>query len=69
MHEGPRPTPETDGDSRDVVEGPIGDAHLVDPTSAEGRSADLDQLPIVDGPEGIGDARAAPLEPAETPAS
>jgi hypothetical protein len=62
-----RTTSETDGDSSDVVEGPVGYAHLVDPTAAEGRGADLEALSIVDGPEGIGDAGAQPLEPAETP--
>ena len=60
-----RTTSETDGDSSDVVEGPVGDAHLVDPTAAEGRGADLEELPILDGPEGIGDAGAEPLEPAD----
>ena len=48
MLEQPRTTPETDGDSSDVVEGPIGDAHLVEPTKAEDLGADLDQLPSVD---------------------
>jgi hypothetical protein len=69
MLEEPRTTPETDGDSSDVVEGPVGDANLVDPTTAKGRGADLTALPIVDGPEGIGDDGAAPLEPADRPDS
>ena len=57
-----RTTSETDGDSGDVVEGPIGDANLVDPTKAEDRGADLEKLPILDGPEGIGDDDEDPLE-------
>ena len=65
----PRTTSETDGDSSDVVEGPVGDANLVDPTAAEGRGANLEELPILDGPEGIGDDGAAPLEPADGPGS
>jgi hypothetical protein len=48
MHDEPRDTPEVDGDSSDVVTGPIGSAHLVEPTKAEGLSADLDKLPEVD---------------------
>jgi len=58
-----------EGDSSDVVEGPVGDANLVEPTIAKDRSADLEKLAIVDGPEGIGDAGAAPAEPASTPGS
>ena len=42
---------ETDRDSSDVVEGPVGDAHLVDPTDAEPLSADLDALPAIDDRE------------------
>ena len=38
-------------DSSDVVDGPIGDAHLVDPTEAEPLSADLEQLPAIDDQE------------------
>jgi hypothetical protein len=62
-----RTTSEIDGDSSDVVEGPVGDANLVDPTIAKDRSADLEKLPILDGPEGIGEAGAAPADPADTP--
>ena len=40
-----------DGDSSDVVAGPIGDAHLVDPTDAEALSADLEALPAIDDTE------------------
>ena len=69
MLEQRRPTSETEGDSSDVVEGPVGDAHLIDPTAAEGRGADLEELPILDGPEGIGDDGAAALEPADEPGS
>jgi len=69
MLEEPGTTSETDGDSSDVVEGPVGDANLVDPTAAEGRGADLKELPILDGPEGIGDDGAATLQPADGPGS
>jgi hypothetical protein len=69
MLEQPRTTSETDGDSSDVVEGPVGDAKLVDPTAAEGRGADLEELPILDGPEGIGDDGAPRLQPADEPGS
>jgi hypothetical protein len=48
MHEEPRDTPEVDGDSSDVVTGPIGGANLVEPTKAEELSADLDRLPKVE---------------------
>jgi hypothetical protein len=48
MHEEPRDTPEVDGDSSDVVTGPIGDANLVEPAKAEELSADLDRLPKVE---------------------
>ena len=64
-----RTTSEIDGDSSDVVEGPVGDADLVDPTIAKDRDADLEKLPVLDGPEGIGDAGAAPVEPADTSGS
>lgn len=64
-----RTTSEIDGDSSDVVEGPVGDADLIDPTVAEDRGADLEKLPILDGPEGIGDGGSAPLDPAETSGS
>jgi hypothetical protein len=44
---------ETDNDASDVVEGPIGSAHLVEPTEAEAGSlgADLDALPAIDDTE------------------
>jgi hypothetical protein len=48
MHDEPRDNPEVDGDSSDVVTGPIGSANLVEPTQAEELSADLDRLPKVD---------------------
>jgi len=43
------PSPERD--ASDVVDGPIGDAHLVDPTDAESLSADLESLPAIDDTE------------------
>ena len=64
-----RTTSEIDGDSSDVVEGPVGDADLVDPTIAKDLGADLEQLPSLDGPEGIGDAGAARVESAHTSGS
>ena len=64
-----RTTSEIDGDSSDVVAGPVGDADLVDPTIAKDRGADLEKLPILDGPEGIGDAGATPVDPADTAGS
>jgi hypothetical protein len=51
MHEEPRDNPEVDGDSSDVVTGPIGSANLVEPTKAEELSADLDRLPKVKSDE------------------
>ena len=64
-----RTTSEIDGDSSDVVEGPVGDADLVDPTIARDLGADLEELPILDGPEGIGDGGEARVEPADTSGS
>ena len=54
-----------DRDASDVVDGPIGDAHLVDPTDAESLSADLEALPAIDDtePADAGDGRPA----ADTP--
>ena len=48
-----RPEPETgqEPDASEVVSGPIGDAHLVDPTDAEPLSADLEALPAIDDKE------------------
>lgn len=65
MQNEPRDTPEVDRDSSEVVTGPIGSAHLVDPTKAEALGADLDELPGVE----IGDDPAAATtdKPAETP--
>ncbi|MFL5673927.1 MAG: hypothetical protein ACJ779_02885 [Chloroflexota bacterium] len=45
-----RETP-LEGDSSDVVDGAVGDAHLVDPTDAERLGADLDALPAIDDKE------------------
>ena len=47
MQPEPRDTHDTDGDSSDVVTGPVGSARLVEPTTAEALSADLDRLPGV----------------------
>ena len=54
----PIATPRPTRDASDVVEGPIGDAHLVDPTDAEPLSADLEALPAIDDtePPDAGDA-------------
>jgi hypothetical protein len=50
-----------DRDASDVVDGPIGDAHLVDPTDPESLGADLDALPAIDDtePADAGDPRPA----------
>jgi hypothetical protein len=39
------------GDASDVVDGPIGDAHLVDPADAASLSADLEELSAIDDTE------------------
>jgi hypothetical protein len=41
----PKDAPDVDGDSSDVVTGPVGSARLVEPARAEKLGADLDQLP------------------------
>ena len=38
-------------DASEIVEGPVGDAHLVDPTDADALSADLEALPAIDDTE------------------
>jgi hypothetical protein len=52
MPDEPRRQPQTDDeterDSSEVVTGPIGGAHLVEPAKAEALGADLDELPVVD---------------------
>jgi hypothetical protein len=40
-----------DRDASDVVDGPIGDAHLVDPADAASLSADLEELSAIDDTE------------------
>ena len=47
----PDQEPDTGRDASEVVEGPVGDAHLVDPTEAEALSADLEALPAIDDTE------------------
>jgi hypothetical protein len=44
----PKEPTDVDGDSSDVVTGPVGSASLVEPTEAKVRGADLDQLPDVE---------------------
>jgi hypothetical protein len=44
MFDDPRETTDVDGDSSDVVTGPIGNARLVEPSKADGLGADLDEL-------------------------
>ena len=41
------PDQDLDGDSSDVVTGPVGDARLIEPSKAESLGADLDELPMV----------------------
>lgn len=61
MHDEPRETPDVDSDSSDVVTGPIGSAHLVEPTKAEALSADLEQLPEIEaGDNAPSESGAAP---------
>jgi len=48
MQNEPRDTPDDERDSSEVVTGPIGDAHLVDPTKAAALGADLNDLPGVE---------------------
>jgi hypothetical protein len=61
MHDEPREAPEADGDSSDVVTGPIGSASLVEPTKAEPLSADLDALPEIEtGDDASADGPPAP---------
>ena len=40
-----------DGDSSDVVTGPVGSARLVEPSEAAALGADLEGLPIIDADE------------------
>jgi hypothetical protein len=53
--------PDRDGDSSDVVTGPIGSARLVEPARSGPLSADLEELPTV----GVRDDPAT--DPATTP--
>lgn len=39
-----------DGDARDAVTGPVGNARLVEPSSLEGRDHDLERLTPIDEP-------------------
>jgi hypothetical protein len=40
-----------DGDARDAVTGPVGDARLVEPESLDDRDTDLERLKPIDAPE------------------
>jgi hypothetical protein len=59
MDEITRPEPDDlDGDTSDVVEGPVGSASLKDPAEAARSAADLDALPSIeadDAPRSAGD--------------
>ena len=48
MQADPRDPQGIDGDSSDVVTGPVGSAELVEPTTADALSADLDRLTPID---------------------
>jgi len=48
MQADPREPRDIDGDSSDVVTGPVGSAELVEPTTADALSADLDRLTPID---------------------
>jgi hypothetical protein len=61
MFDDPRETTDVDGDSSDVVTGPIGNARLVEPSKADGLSADLEELPGVEtGDDPASDATETP---------
>jgi hypothetical protein len=49
-----------DGDSSDVVTGPIGRAHLVEPATSAALGADLDELPAVEVSDAPNDQAATP---------
>ena len=51
MQADPRDPQGIDGDSSDVVTGPVGSAKLVEPTTADALSADLDRLTPIDTDE------------------
>lgn len=55
--------PNAPADASDVVEGPVGDAAIRDPSTNPGIGADLDELPAVE-PDGDGnpDGTDAPAE-------
>jgi hypothetical protein len=44
----PRDKPDDERDSSEVVTGPIGNAHLVEPTEAAALGADIEQLQKID---------------------
>jgi hypothetical protein len=47
-----------EGDTSDVVEGPVGSARLRDPDEAADSAADLDVLPAIElGPPGVNEPR------------
>ena len=60
--ENPEPT---HGDARDVVTGPVGDARLVEPSTAEALSADLDRLTPIDDPFDADLERVTPIDDVE----
>ena len=47
------PTPEPDPDVADVVTGPVGSAHLKDPTTSRATSGDVYELPGADPPTDV----------------
>ena len=49
MPDEPQDAPTGVGDMKDVVTGPIGDAHLVVPARSEDHGADLEKLPAIGG--------------------
>ncbi len=50
------------GDARDAVTGPVGSARLVEPTTAQTLSADLDRLTPIDNPLADGLDRLTPID-------
>ena len=54
--------PNAPADASDVVEGPVGDAAIKDPSTNPGMGADLDELPAVEPGDGAPDGTDPPAE-------
>lgn len=51
MNDDHSPDDRRTNDARDIVEGPVGYAHLKDPSTSATNPADLDELPAIDIPD------------------